>query len=201
MTASPAPATAWSYLARVAAPASIIIASALSGCASSAPVAYEGLSSAAQLQPLKDDDAPFQYRSPAADLRNYSKILIDPVTIYAGRDAQFGPVSQEDREIIADYMQQKFAEVLRSKDQIVATPESGALRLHLTLTGIETSTPVLSRSRTSHRQGLSSTPFSRLPTTMARSSARFPMLLSCPTRPRQTSSTPTSPSRRPTHST
>lgn len=122
----------------------IIISLALAGCASSTPVAYKGLSSAGQLQPVKDDDAPFQYRSPTADPRSFSKILIDPVSIYIGEDAQFGSVSQEDRKIIADYMQQKFAERLRSNYRIVERPEAGTMRLHLTLTGIETSTPVIS---------------------------------------------------------
>jgi hypothetical protein len=70
--------------------------------------------------------------------------LIEPVTIYTGDDAQFGSVSEEDRKLIAAYMQQKFTGLLSSKYQIVAAPEPGTLRLHLTLTGIETSTPVIS---------------------------------------------------------
>ncbi|WP_189046559.1 DUF3313 domain-containing protein [Aliidongia dinghuensis] len=123
---------------------SVVLAAALAGCASSAPVAYRGLSSADRLTPAADAEAPFQYRAPAADLGGYGKLMIDPVELYTGADGQFGSVSAEDRQIIADYMQQQFRESLGTKHQIVAAPEPGTLRLHLTLTGIERSTPVLS---------------------------------------------------------
>ena len=113
-------------------------------CSTPVPVAYKDLASAAQLQPTKDAEAPFQYLSPTAALARYPKLLIDPVTIYAGSDAQFGDVAAEDRRAMADYMQQQFAEALGRHYQLVAAPEPGALRLHLTLTGLETSTPVIS---------------------------------------------------------
>jgi hypothetical protein len=120
-----------------------VILLALAGCASE-PVDYQGLASASQLQPVKDDEAPFQFRSPTANLKNYSKVQIDPVVIYSGPDSQFGSVPQEDRKSVAAYMQQKFAAALSSRYQIVTVPEPGTLRLHLTLTGIETGVPVLS---------------------------------------------------------
>jgi hypothetical protein len=120
-----------------------IMSLALAGC-SSAPVAYQGLASAGQLQPTKDSEVPFAFHSPTADLHSYSKIVIDPVAIYDGADNQFGTVAQEDRKSIADYMQQQFTQTLGSRYQIVAASEPGALRLHLTLAGIETSTPVIS---------------------------------------------------------
>lgn len=117
---------------------------AMAGCSSSTPVAYQGLSSAQQLHQIKDDEKPFQYRNADARLGNYTKILIDPVTIYDGHDAQFGSVSTEDRHIITDYMTAKFPEILGEKFQVVQTADPAAIRLHLTLTGIEESTPVLS---------------------------------------------------------
>jgi hypothetical protein len=117
---------------------------AVAACSSSTPVDYQGLASAHQLRPAKDDETPFQYRDNAVALANYSKILIDPVTLYDGPDAQFGSVSAEDRQIVAQYMQAKFAEILGEKFRIVTVPGPGIARLHLTLTGIETSTPVLS---------------------------------------------------------
>ena len=117
----------------------------VAGCASSTPpVAYQQLPSAPLLRPVKNSEEPFQYRSATADLRGYSKLVIDPVTIYGGPDAQFASVSQEDRQIVADYMRRTFIEVLGKRYRIVAAPEPGAARLHLTLTGLETSTPVLS---------------------------------------------------------
>jgi hypothetical protein len=49
-----------------------------------------------------------------------------------------------DRNLIANYMQQQFTEVLSKKFQITSAADSRTLRLHLTLTGIELSTPVVS---------------------------------------------------------
>lgn len=116
----------------------------MAGCSSSTPVAYQGLASAQQLHPVKDDEKPFQYRNPTVHWASYTKILIDPVTIYDGQDAQFGSVSTEDRQIIADYMKTTVTEVLGKKFHIAQAADPTAVRLHLTLTGIEKSTPVLS---------------------------------------------------------
>jgi hypothetical protein len=116
----------------------------VTGCASSVPVAYQALPSAPLLHSVNDSEEPFQYHSAAADLRHYSALIIDPVTIYSGPDAQFGTVSQKDRQTVADYMQREFVNVLGERYRIVAAPEAGAIRLHLTLTGLETSKPALS---------------------------------------------------------
>jgi hypothetical protein len=55
-----------------------------------------------------------------------------------------GPVSQEGRQEIAVYMQQEFKKLLGKKMEITDSPKPGTVRLHLTLTGIEKSTPVMS---------------------------------------------------------
>jgi hypothetical protein len=127
----------------VAASSAIVISLALAGCASS-PVDYQGLASANQLQRVKDDEEPFQFHNSDAQFANYSKILIDPVTVYTGTDAQFGSHSQDDRKAIAAYMQKTVEETLGKRYQLVNAPGPNTLRLHLTLTGIETSTPVIS---------------------------------------------------------
>jgi hypothetical protein len=127
----------------IAASSAIVMSLMLAGCGSS-PVDYQGLASANQLQPVKDDEAPFQFHSPDAEFANDSKILIDPVTVYTGTDAQFGSNSQEDRKEIADYMQKTFERTLGKRYQLATAPGPNTLRLHLTLTGIETSTPVIS---------------------------------------------------------
>ena len=118
--------------------------SVLPGCTSVQPPAYRGLASAPQLQSTGTRDVPFQFRHSSVDLQAFSKLVIDPVTIYDGPDAQFRGVSVKDRKIIADYMQRTFAEVLGEKHQIIRTLEPGTARIHLTLTGIVGNTPVLS---------------------------------------------------------
>ena len=99
---------------------------------------------AQQLHQVKDDEKPFQYRNADARLGDYTKILIDPVTIYDRSRRAVWFCSAEDRQIIADYVTAKFPEILGEKFQIVQTADPTTMRLHLTLTGIEKSTPVLS---------------------------------------------------------
>jgi hypothetical protein len=116
----------------------------LSGCASTKPKAYQELASASRLVP-NDGGNQFEYTNPNADLRHYANLILDPVSIYTGGDSQFGSVTVESRSTIAEYMQQYFSEELGKKVEMVdTTSETSTARLHLTLTGIETSTPVVS---------------------------------------------------------
>jgi hypothetical protein len=77
-------------------------------------VAYQDLSSASELKPVKGYNQ-FQYKNPNDPLKNYDALVVDPVSIYTGADAQFGPVSQEGRQEIAVYMQQEFKKLLGKK--------------------------------------------------------------------------------------
>ncbi|MFE0758640.1 DUF3313 domain-containing protein [Inquilinus sp. NPDC058860] len=133
--------------ARTLAGLSLVVAGlALAGCGSADPVAYSGIASSAQLAPNPQDDTghiPFRYATPV-DWRSYSRIIVDPVAIYRGRDAQFGDMSEEDKAELARTMQARFAEKLKSRFALAGDPAPGTLRLRLTLTGASTSTPVLS---------------------------------------------------------
>jgi Protein of unknown function (DUF3313) len=122
----------------------LIAAVALTGCASTPPLAFHELPSASKLQPVKDRKDHFLYANPASDLRNYTALIIDPVTIYTGSDSQFGSVPDDARLAIADYMHQQFTEVLGKNLRITDSVAPHTARFHLTLIGIETSTPVLS---------------------------------------------------------
>jgi hypothetical protein len=125
--------------------AALLLPLLVAACASSSsPVAYQGLESATRLKPVKDDEAPFQYCDAAADFGRYRAIEIDPVVVYEGADQQFGSVSAEDRRAVADYMRAQFGEILGARYAPAAVPGPDVLRLRLTLTGIETSTPVIS---------------------------------------------------------
>lgn len=126
-----------------AGPLSVIVALSMAGCSSTRPFAYGGLESAPRLQPSQDHHKPYQYRD-AADVARYTKLVMDPVTVYAGKDAQFGSVSSADQALLAEYMSKTFAATLKPNFDIVAGAEPGTARLHLTLTGVETSTPFLS---------------------------------------------------------
>ena len=130
---------------RVATYAAVVALFGLNACASTTPVAYKGLSSAPELAPTKESKNAFQYKNPDIRSEQYANLIIDRVTVYTGEDSQFGSVSPKDRAKIAEYMQQQFKTVFGKNVNIVETAdEPGTARLHLTLTGMETSTPVVS---------------------------------------------------------
>ena len=118
---------------------------ALSGCASEKPVAYSGIASASYLRTNLDDPSgriPYAY-SIQSDWRAYSKVIVEPVQIYAGADNQFGDMKQEDKLDLANYMQRSFADRLAKKFEIADRAGPGTLRIKLILTGAEKTTPFL----------------------------------------------------------
>ncbi|MEN4582722.1 DUF3313 domain-containing protein [Pantoea agglomerans] len=116
------------------------------GCSSTSPVKYSGIKATSRMTPNTADDSdrvPFRYATPV-DWSKYRSITIDPVEIYGGSDAQFNDLSQEDRLNLADYMQKKFADVLREKFTVNTSAWSApSLRLKLTLTGADTTPQVV----------------------------------------------------------
>ncbi|NDL61496.1 DUF3313 domain-containing protein [Acerihabitans arboris] len=126
-------------------PAMLTLAIVLAGCAGNQPVQYSGIDSSSQLRPNTDDQSdriPYRYSAPV-DWKKYSNIIIEPVAIYQGADNQFDDMSQDDRQALARYMQNKFSETLRPHFREIATPAPDTLRLKLTLTGADTTTPFI----------------------------------------------------------
>jgi hypothetical protein len=123
----------------------IALCATVAGCTTADPTVYAGLASAPQLQPNPDDKGgrvPYRYKGDV-DWRQYNKIIVDPVTIYNGPDNQFVKIADEDKSVLAGYMQEQFTQKLRTRFAVVSNPGPGTLRLHLTLTGAKDTTPVL----------------------------------------------------------
>ncbi|HFF8809468.1 TPA: DUF3313 domain-containing protein [Klebsiella pneumoniae] len=117
----------------------------LTGCADTPPVRYANIDSSSQLIPNTDDKSnhiSYRYTSPV-DWNKYTNIIIDPVVVYQGIDHQFGALLPEERKSLADYMYNKFSESLHQHFQEVSTPIAGTIRLKLTLTGADTTTPFI----------------------------------------------------------
>ncbi|QGU87516.1 DUF3313 domain-containing protein [Erwinia sorbitola] len=123
----------------------LILSMVIAGCAGTPTARYAGLSSAEKLQSNSGDNAHNQpWRTTGQiDWHKYSEVMVDPVVIYQGADNQFGDLSQADRQELADYLYQRCNEVLKTRFSPTQRPSSKALRVKLTLTGAETTTPVL----------------------------------------------------------
>ncbi|MBR0984591.1 DUF3313 domain-containing protein [Bradyrhizobium liaoningense] len=123
----------------------LVLCVAVAGCASIAPVPYSEMASSAYMAPDKSDASgrvPYRYSTPV-DWRTYSKVILDRVVIYRGRDHQFGDMSGKDKATLAAYMQNCFADRLRGRFVLVREPGPNTLRIRLTLTGAVANTPVL----------------------------------------------------------
>lgn len=121
----------------------LAVCALLPACSTPDPVAYRDIASASYLRAdSTDGKVPYRYATPV-DWRSYDKAIIDSVDIYRGADQQFGDLTEADKASLARYMRTAFTEKLGARFGIVDRAESGTLRVHLTLTGAATNTPVL----------------------------------------------------------
>lgn len=118
----------------------------LAGCSTTTPVRYAGLASSPQLRPNLGEDAdhtPYRFSSQVNWLP-YTNVILNPVAIYTGADHQFEDISENDKIILAEYMQAQLKQKLRARFHLVSTPAPGTLRVSVTLTGAKTTTRGLS---------------------------------------------------------
>jgi hypothetical protein len=126
--------------------APVVCLGLLAGCATTHPVAYKDLASSTELTANAQDKRghlPYQYTAADCDWSTYHGVLLDPVVIYRGADQQFGKLSESNKAALASYMQLQFTQALQSRYAIVPAAGPHTLRIHVTLTGAETTVPVL----------------------------------------------------------
>ena len=83
----------------------------LCSCASTRPLPYSQLPSSSYLRPhdgSRGDRMPYAYQGDA-NWNRYRAAIVEPVSIYRGPDAQFEDVPEQDKRMLADYMQQEFS--------------------------------------------------------------------------------------------
>ncbi len=83
------------------------------------------------------------YRNPKVNWTSYSKVMVEPVTVWLGKDSQLLDVSPEDRQRMANDLWSKLIEVLRKDYEIVHQPGPGTLRIQAAITEAEESSMVL----------------------------------------------------------
>jgi hypothetical protein len=110
-------------------------------CATETPLQTE-LTRAVPLQQSGDvaGRAGLAYRVPNVDLRKYSRLIVAPVQVYQGDDADFGGATDQQKQAMVDFMQQETIRALGPRATTASGP--GVARLHLTLAGMEGNTPV-----------------------------------------------------------
>jgi hypothetical protein len=81
-----------------------------------------------------------RYINPAVNWSQYNKILIDPVTFWAGDKTK---ISASDQQMLVNYFFQQMKEQLGKKFKLANQPGQGIMKLDVAMTDVETATPVL----------------------------------------------------------
>jgi hypothetical protein len=124
----------------------ILLAVVLSCCATTHPVDFKELRHAGELTPntgLKKDHMPFVFSSGAQNWGRYHQVLLDQVELYHGADNQFGAMSNADKAELAAFMRAAFSDALKTRFVEGTASGPNALRVHLVLTGAQSSVPVI----------------------------------------------------------
>jgi hypothetical protein len=77
------------------------------------------------------------YKSPQANFAKYRRVMIDPVTLYTGPEANFKEIEPADQTKYATAVGDSFSKILRQKYQLVGGAAPDVLRIHVTLIGVE----------------------------------------------------------------
>lgn len=81
------------------------------------------------------------YRAPGFQPRQYSKIVIDPVTVYSGSDANFGSTAPAELQELAAFATSELRRVLGQR-YLATAPGPGVARVKVMIAGVEGNTPI-----------------------------------------------------------
>lgn len=83
-------------------------------------------------------EAALVYRSPNANFPSYTKIILDPVTIWTARDSALSRVPQNQRMSLANSFYSYLYNALKTRCEMVKTAGPGTMRLRIALTDATT---------------------------------------------------------------
>lgn len=101
------------------------------------------LSDYSMLRRGKEGQAISVYWNEQADFKSYTKIMIEPVTIWATPDAELEKVPAEERQELANGFHQALHDTLSEDFEIVQVPGPNTIRLRVALTEAVASSPVM----------------------------------------------------------
>lgn len=122
----------------------IVVLVVAAGCSSSQPKYQSGVPMSSQMQESEFNPQVMVYRNPDVDIRQYKKVLLMPVEIYRGEDAEWKGADEGEKLEMAAYLQAEVQKVLQEKNLLATQPGPGVERLRLMIAGLEKTRPVAS---------------------------------------------------------
>jgi hypothetical protein len=78
------------------------------------------------------------YVNPSANFTTYRYVIVDPTSVYTGPDAQFGDISEADRDQYAVLMTDELSsEIAKAFPALSGSPTANTLRLRVVLLGAQ----------------------------------------------------------------
>jgi hypothetical protein len=119
----------------------------VSGCAATQPTSTAEpagfLGDYSMLQKGEEGKAQLRYINQRATWANYKKVIVDPVTVWLGKDGQLKEIEPEDRQRLANDLWTKIGDVIKQDYEIVHEAGPDVLRIQAAITEAETSNPVM----------------------------------------------------------
>jgi hypothetical protein len=97
-----------------------------------------------ELQPGGEGQVALRYINPRAQFSRYSKVLIDPVTLWVSEGSSVSGVPVEDRKMLVDYVHTALSDSLGKDYALVGEPGPGVMRLRVAITEAQQAPVVMS---------------------------------------------------------
>jgi hypothetical protein len=89
-----------------------------------------------KFEPDKDRKGAMIYRKAEADLKPYTKILIDPIEIWVAPDSKYKGIKPDEMKSLADALRQALVDALEPEYPVVSKPGPGVLGVRLAITNV-----------------------------------------------------------------
>ena len=87
-----------------------------------------------ELKPGTGDEALYRYIKPGVDWKKYTKIILDPISIYKTPDSDLNGIPEEELKSLADYLDATIREHLKNDYTFVTTPGPDTMRIRTAIT-------------------------------------------------------------------
>jgi hypothetical protein len=128
----------------------LAVAAALGACAPTKEVTMEQPPAAAAVLPepslLKrgtSGEVDEVYLNPSADWASYTKVILDPVTIWTGRGSDMAKASPAEQKALADSLYTDLHDAVAKRCEVVTEPSPGTMRWHIALVDATSANPFL----------------------------------------------------------
>ncbi|HNJ77261.1 MAG: DUF3313 domain-containing protein [Rhodocyclaceae bacterium] len=125
---------------------------ALAGCAGGGVSQGDGaavvpssgfLSDYSKLRPVDGVDGTYRYIDTTANLRAYTKVMIDPVQVFLTPNPDYKGMQPDAMKRMTDAFRMEFVGALASGYQVVNQPGPDVLRVRIAITGVQPTSPAL----------------------------------------------------------